>query len=102
MPDDSGAGSGVYGEAEWTSQTLEIEKRLLERGYGPLPQVLESTGDFEFSGSTVEEIVAEARTYLLHQYMVEEVGARVLAAIGEVNVKAQAFDAISKLYKSAG
>lgn len=95
---DSGA-SSVYEEAEWTNETLQIEQRLIERGYGPLPQVLSLAGDFEFEGSTVEEIVEEARKYLLHQYMVEEVGARVLSAIGEAAVKAQAFDAITRVYK---
>lgn len=99
---DSNGGSGassIYEEAEWTKETLQIEQRLIERGYGPLPQVLATAGDFEFEGTTVEEVVEEARRYLLHQYMVEEVGARVLSAIGEAAVKAQAFDAITKLYK---
>lgn len=104
MSEANGSGgdtSSVYGEADWTRETLEIEKRLLDRGLGVLPNLLTSSGDFEFEGSTVEEIVGEARKYLLHQYMVEEVGARVLAAVGEMAVKAQAFDAITRLVGKA-
>jgi hypothetical protein len=45
----------------------------------------------------VSEIVDEAARYLKHQQSVDLAGARILAAIGEVAVRAQAFDAIASL-----
>lgn len=78
-------------------ETLEIEHRLREAGYSSLPHVLELGGDFDYEGSTVEAVVSEARTYLRHQQSVELSGARILAAIGELAVKAAAFDAIAAL-----
>jgi hypothetical protein len=88
----------VY-EDDTVRETLEIEKRLLAAGYGTIPEVLGAGGDFEFHGTTVDEVVEEAIKYLLHQQTVELAGARVLATIGEVAVKAQAFDAIAKLLR---
>jgi hypothetical protein len=41
--------------------------------------------------------VAEADRYLVHQQTVDLAGARILAAIGELAVKAQAYDAIAKI-----
>lgn len=79
-------------------ETLEIEHRLRDNGYGSLPDVLELTGEFTFEGLSVEEVLAEARRYLLHQQSVELSGARILASIGVVAVKAAAFDAIVKLH----
>lgn len=80
-------------------ETLEIEHRLREHGYSSLPHVLDLGGDFDFDGRTVEEIVEEARRLLAHQHAVELSGARILAAIGEVAVKAAAFDAVAALLK---
>jgi hypothetical protein len=80
-------------------EMLEIEHRLRDNGYGTLPHVLELSGDFSFQGSSVEEVFAEARRYLLHQQSVELSGARILAAIGVVAVKAAAFDAVMKLHR---
>jgi hypothetical protein len=88
----------VY-EDDTVRETLEIEKRLLAAGYGTIPEVLGAGGDFEFHGTTVDEVVEEAIKYLLHQQTVELAGARVLATIGEVAVKAQAFDDIAKLLR---
>ena len=79
------------------AETLAIERRLLAAGYGSIPDVLATGGDFDFHGATVDDVVDEAVKYLLHQQTVELAGARVLAALGEVAVKAQAFDAIVKL-----
>lgn len=89
---------GVY-EDETVRETLAIEKRLLAAGYGAIPDVLGAGGDFDFNGTTVDEVVDEAVKYLLHQQTVELAGARVLAALGEVAVKAQAFDAIVRLLR---
>ena len=96
----NGDGSSLYGAEEAVAETLAIEQRLLDGGYGTLPAVLQSGGDFDFEGDTVEAIVAEAHRYLVHQQSVELAGARVLAAIGEAAVKAQAFEAISALVKA--
>lgn len=89
----------VYEDAT-VRETLAIEKRLLAAGYGNIPEVLGAGGDFDFNGSTVEEVVDEAVKYLLHQQTVELSGARILAMLGEVAVKAQAFEAIAKLLRS--
>jgi len=78
-------------------ETLEIEHRLRDAGYSSLPHVLDLGGDFDFAGTTVEEVLAEARRYLTHQHAVELSGARILASIGELAVKAAAFDAIVDL-----
>ena len=79
-------------------ETLEIEHRLREAGYASLPHVLDLGGDFDYRGGTVEEVLAEARRYLTHQHAVELSGARILASIGELAVKAAAFDAIAELH----
>lgn len=88
----------VY-EDDTVRETLAIEKRLLAAGYGTIPEVLGAGGDFDFNGASVEEVVDEAIKYLLHQQTVELAGARILAMLGEVAVKAQAFDAIVKLVR---
>ena len=91
----------LYGAESSVQETMEIEQRLLQRGFGPLPDVLRMGGDFDFSNaSSVETVVAEAQRYLAHQQTVELAGARVLAAIGEVAVKAQAYDAIVALLRA--
>ena len=89
----------VY-EDETVRETLEIERRLLAAGYGNIPDVLRAGGDFDFNGTTVEEVVDEALKFLVHQQTVDLAGARILATLGEVAVKAQAFDAIAKLMRS--
>ena len=61
---------------------------------------LDLAGDFVFDGSSVEEIVDEARRLLVHQHSVELSGARILASIGETAVKAAAFDAVLTLLGS--
>lgn len=81
------------------TETLQIEQRLRDAGYAVLPEVLEMGGDFEFEGHTIEEVIEEARTYLLHQQTVDLAGARILATLGELAVKSQAFDAIVKVYR---
>lgn len=81
------------------AETLRIEQRLRGAGYAQLPEVLRSGGDFDFDGTTVDEIVAEANAYLRHQQTVELAGATILAAIGEQAVKAQAFDAIAGIVR---
>lgn len=101
MTSDANGNENLYFGDDSVRETLEIENRLLALGYGNLPDVLRAGGDFDFEGQTVEEIVAEAHRYLVHQQTVELAGARVLAAIGEVAVKAQAFDAISKIASAA-
>jgi hypothetical protein len=98
--DPDRAPSGELYEDETVRETLEIEKRLLAAGYGNIPEVLGAGGDFDFHGTTVEEVVDEALKYLLHQQTVDLAGARILATLGEVAVKAQAFDAIAKLTRS--
>jgi hypothetical protein len=87
----------IYVEEETVRETLEIESRLRAMGYAVLPEVLQAGGDFDFTGTTVAEIVAEADRYLVHQQTVDLAGARILAAIGELAVKAQAYDAIAKI-----
>ena len=79
-----------------TAGMLAIEQRLLSRGYGELPALLRGARDFDFEGATVDAVIDEA-----HQYSVDLVGARVLAALGEAAVKAQAFDAIIELQRKA-
>lgn len=95
---DPGRAAGVYRD-ESVDETLAIEQRLRESGYAHLPDVLRLGGDFDFPGSSVDEIVAEAQRYLVHQQTVDLAGARILAAIGEMAVKAQAFDAIAALVR---
>jgi hypothetical protein len=90
--------SDLFVDDPLVRETLEIEHRLRENGYASLPHVLELTGEFTFEGSSVEEVFAEARRYLLHQQSVELSGARILAAIGVVAVKAAAFDALVELH----
>mgnify|MGYP005816217783 CR=1 FL=1 len=92
-----GGDDELYTAEESVRETLEIENRLRAMGYAMLPDVLRSGGDFDFAGTTVADIVAEADRYLLHQQTVDLAGARILAAIGELAVKAQAYDAIAKL-----
>ncbi|MDY7106018.1 MAG: hypothetical protein S0880_32935 [Actinomycetota bacterium] len=97
----SGASDGpsdLFVDDPLVRETLEMEHRLRDNGYASLPHVLELGGEFPFEGSSVEQIVAEARRYLLHQQSVELSGARILASIGVVAVKAAAFDAIMKLH----
>ena len=79
---------------------MAIEHRLRDAGYWNLPDVLDLAGDFVFDGSTVDEIVDEARKLLVHQHSVELSGARILASIGETAVKAAAFDAVVALLGS--
>jgi hypothetical protein len=61
--------------------------------------VLSLGGDFDFPDTSVDDIVAEAQRYLVHQQTVDLAGARILAAIGEAAVKSQAFDAIVALLR---
>ncbi|GEM_PF-1872875 len=84
----------IYEGGEGMAETLALEQRLLDAGYGGLIAVFDETSDFPYEGNTIEEVITEARAYLLHQWMCDEAGARLLAKIGEVAVKAQAFDAI--------
>lgn len=86
-------------EAEVSAETLDIEQRLRDMGYAQLPSLLKSQGDFEFSPESIEAVVEQARQHLLHQQSVELSGARILAAIGEAAVKAQAFDTIAELVR---
>jgi hypothetical protein len=99
-PEPDPTPSGEVYEDESVRETLAIEKRLLAAGYGTIPEVLRAGGDFDFNGSTVAEVVDEALKYLVHQQTVDLAGARILATLGEVAVKAQAFDAIVKLTRS--
>lgn len=94
-PDDT---DGIYRD-EAVRETLEIEQRLREGGFAHLPDVLRLGGDFEFPDTSIEDIVAEAHRYLVHQQTVDLAGARILAAIGEMAVKAQAYDAIAALVR---
>ena len=91
--------SDLFVDDRLVRETLEIEHRLREHGYSTLPHVLDLGGDFDFAGSTLEEILAEARRLLAHQHAVELSGARILASIGQLAVKAAAFDAVVKLYE---
>jgi hypothetical protein len=92
--------SSLYEAEESVRETLAIEQRLRAMGYANLPDLLRAGGDFDFHGRTVSEIVDEATRYLKHQQSVDLAGARILAAIGEVAVRAQAFDAIASLIHS--
>ena len=92
-----GGRDDAYDTDHDTTEMLAIEQRLLARGYGELPALLHAGGDFTFEGDSVDAVVDEALRYLEHQYSVDLAGARVLAAIGEAAVKAQAFDAIVDL-----
>ena len=89
--------SAAAGGTEENDQMLALEQRLLGQGFGELPTLLRGAEDFPFDGDSVAAIVTEALRYLQHQYAVDLVGARVLAALGEAAVKAQALDAISDL-----
>jgi hypothetical protein len=89
----------LYGGDESTEETLRIEQRLRDAGYAVLPDVLGLGGDFDFPDTDVAAIVAEANRYLRHQQTVDLAGARILATLGEVAVKAQAFDAIAALLR---
>ncbi len=91
--------SDLFVDEPLVRETLEIEHRLREHGYSSLPHVLDLGGDFDFAGGTVEEILAEARRLLAHQHAVELSGARILASIGQLAVKAAAFDAMLKLHE---
>ena len=91
--------SDLFVDDPLVRETLEIEHRLRDNGYSSLPHVLALAGDFEFEEGTVEGIVAEARRLLLHQHAVELSGARILASIGELAVKAAAFDAVLELHQ---
>lgn len=97
VPSGDNGPEDLYTAEESVRETLEIENRLRAMGYAMLPEVLRTGGDFDFDGTTVAEIVAEADRYLVHQQTVDLAGARILAAIGEVAVKAQAYDAIAKM-----
>lgn len=99
MTDGRGDGGSIYGAEESVRETLAIEQRLRDLGYANLPELLRSGGDFEFQGSTVEAIVEEASKFLLHQASVDLAGARILATIGELAVKAQAFEAVAALVR---
>ena len=90
---------GVYAADGTTAETLEIEQRLRDLGYAVLPDVLRLGGDFDFPDGSVEQVVEEANRYLLHQQTVDLAGARILATLGEVAVKAQAFDAIAAIVR---
>jgi hypothetical protein len=95
----AGDRDGIYAADDSTAETLRIEQRLRDLGYAVLPDVLGLGGDFDFPETTVGEIVAEANRYLLHQQSVDLAGARILAILGEVAVKAQAFDAIAAVVR---
>lgn len=81
------------------AETLRIEQRLRDFGYAAITDVLDLGGDFDFPGESIEAILEEAARYLRHQQTVDLAGARILATLGEVAVKAQAFDAIMNLYR---
>lgn len=97
MSDGAADRDDLYVGEESVRETLEIESRLRAMGYAMLPDLLRSGDDFDFDGTTVDAVVAEADRYLVHQQTVDLAGARILASIGEMAVKAQAFDAIAKL-----
>lgn len=94
----AGAAANVY-EDPAIAETLRIEQRLRDFGYAAITDVLDLGGDFDFPTTSVEDILDEAARYLRHQQTVDLAGARILATLGEVAVKAQAFDAIMKLYR---
>ena len=89
----------LYYEDDAVAETLAIEQRLRDNGYANLAEVLKLGGDFAFEGTTVEEVLSEAAKLLRHQESVDLAGARILAALGETAVKAQAFDAIAALHR---
>ena len=79
--------SAAAGGTEENDQMLALEQRLLGQGFGELPTLLRGAEDFPFDGDSVAAIVTEALRYLQHQYAVDLVGARVLAALGEAAVR---------------
>ncbi len=83
------------------TETLQIEQRLRDAGYAVLPEVLRMGGDFDFEGDTISDVLEEARSYLLHQQTIDLAGARILATLGELAVKAQAFDAIVRIHRKS-
>lgn len=97
MEDPTAEARDLYEADVSVAETMQIEQRLRDAGYAQLPEVLRSSGDFEFHGTTVDLVVDEAMRYLRHQQTVELAGATILAAIGEQAVKAQAFDAVMRL-----
>jgi hypothetical protein len=99
MQDPAPSPRGLYEADASVAETLQIEQRLRDAGYAQLPEVLRSGGDFDFHGTTVDQVVEEALRYLRHQQTVELAGATILAAIGEQAVKAQAFDAVLRLVR---
>lgn len=99
MEDPVTAPRDLYEGDATVAETLQIEQRLRDAGYAVLPEVLAQGGDFDFQGTTVEQVVDEALRYLRHQQTVELAGATILAAIGETAVKAQAFDAVLRLVR---
>lgn len=96
------AREGLYAADDTTAESLRIEQRLRDLGYAVLPEVLGLGGDFAFPATSVDAVVAEANRYLLHQQSVELAGATILSALGEVAVKAQAFDAIAAIVRKHG
>jgi hypothetical protein len=92
------ADAGVYADPT-IAETLRIEQRLRAMGYAVLPDVLGLGGDFDFPSTSVESILDEASRLLLHQQTVDLAGARILATLGELAVKAQAFDAIAAVVR---
>jgi len=90
-------GDDLYYADESVAETLAIEQRLRDRGFADIIEVLGLGGDFEFEGSTIDEIVTEATALLRHQETVDLAGARLLASLGALAVKAQAYDAIARL-----
>ncbi|HVX17483.1 MAG TPA: hypothetical protein VHA73_05565 [Acidimicrobiales bacterium] len=90
--------AGFY-DAEGVAETLAIERRLRDRGFADVIDVLKLGGHFDFDARDVAGIVREANRYLLHQETVDLAGARILSALGEVAVKAQAFDAIAAIVR---
>ena len=92
------ADAAVYADPT-IAETLRIEQRLRDMGYAVLPDVLGLGGDFEFPSTSVESVVEEANRLLLHQQTVDLAGARILATLGELAVKAQAFDAIAAVVR---
>jgi hypothetical protein len=94
-----GASDEIYYEDDAVAETLAIEQRLRDNGYANLADILKLGGDFDFEGTSVEDIVQEAALLLRHQESVDLAGARILAALGEAAVKAQAFDAIASIVR---
>jgi hypothetical protein len=90
---------GAYAADPETTEMLAREQRLRDMGYAVLPDVLGLGGDFDFPSTSVESVVEEANRLLLHQQTVDLAGARILATLGELAVKAQAFDAIAAVVR---